>query len=98
MNEIPFAHGAAAQLWGYANCSRRNCGQRSTHRCSVRCGHAEVHFGLSVCDPCAPEITLDDLVPASMWNNFVPLLRAAGEPWPIRDKCRVYLTPLIEQP
>ena len=97
MNEIPFAH-AAPLLRHDKTCNRQNCGQRSTHRCLVRCGRAEVHFGLSVCDSCAPEVTLDDLVPASMWDDFGPLLRAAGEPRPARGSCRVYLTPLEIRP
>ena len=96
MNEIPLAY---AMPWlGDGLCSWQNCDQRSTHRCSVRYGQAEVHFGLSVCDSCAPEITLDDIVPASVWDDFVLLLRAAGERWPVRGNCRVHLTPLTERP
>lgn len=80
-----------------ATCNRQHCDQPATHRCSVRHGAAEVHFSLVVCDACAPEMTLDDFVPASMWDKFLPLLRAAGAPWPVRAKCRVYLT-RIEAP
>ena len=84
-------------------CNRQNCGQRSTHRVSVRCGYAEVHFGMVVgdayfgmvvCDACAPEIMLADLVPLSMWQDFKPILRSAGEPQPTVPGCRVHLTPL----
>jgi hypothetical protein len=93
MKELPFPH-ARPPLRYDETCNRQNCGQPSTHGCSIRQGRAEVHFGLAVCSTCAPEMTLDDLVPASMWDEFVPLLRAFGEPWPVRTKCRVHLTPM----
>jgi hypothetical protein len=93
MSDVPFAS-ATSPLRYDETCYRQNCGQLSTHGCSVRCGSAEVYFGLAVCDACAPEMTLDDFVPLSMWDDFKPLLRAAGEPRPTRPGCRVHLTPI----
>ncbi len=93
MKPIPFAS-AKPPLRYATTCDRQSCRAPATHACSVRCGDAEVHFGLVVCVACAPEMTLNDFVSAAMWDDFIPLLRAAGQPWPVRTNCRVHLTPL----
>ena len=75
-------------------CNRDRCGQRSTHRVSVRCGAGEVHFGLVVCSTCAPEIVLDDLVFHDARTAFLVIFATLGVCGVTWDGCRVHLTPL----
>ena len=71
-------------------CNRDGCGELATHRVSVRCGQAEIHFGLVVCITCAPEITISDVVPDSVWEKFEPLVRVQGERWAGWSDCKVH--------